>query len=134
MNEVVRFLSENPVQYFATIGVDGKPKARPFQFMIEKDGKLYFCTNNKKEVYQEIKENPYVEVSVSTPAFSWIRLSGKVAFSNDLEIKEAVIEASPLVKSIYQTAENPIFEVFYLDEAKAVIADFSGNAPSTYDL
>ena len=134
INEVVRFLNENAVQYFATIGLDGKPKVRPFQFMIEKDSKLYFCTNNKKGVYQEIKVNPYVEVSVSTPTFEWIRLSGKAVFSNDLETKAAIIEASALVKSIYQTAENPIFEIFYLDEAKAVTADFSGNAPITYNL
>ena len=44
MNEVVKFLTENPVQYFATIGLDGMPKVRPFQFMLEKGGKLYFCT------------------------------------------------------------------------------------------
>jgi len=134
MNEVIKFLSENPVQYFATIGLDGKPKVRPFQFIIEKDGNLYFCTNSTKEVSEEIKANPYVEISVSTPTFAWIRLSGKVVFSNDLVTKEAVIEASPLVKSIYQTAGNPIFEIFYLDEAKAITADFSGNAPITYHL
>lgn len=134
MKEVVSFLNENPVQYFATVGLDGKAKVRPFQFMIEKDSKLYFCTNSKKEVCQEVKTNPYVEVSVSTPAFEWIRLSGKVVFSDDLETKADVIKASALVKSIYQTPENPIFEIFYLDEAKAVIADFSGNASRNYQM
>ena len=49
-------------------------------------------------------------------------------------IKEKVIEASPLVKNLYENASNPIFEVFYLDEAKAVIADFSGNPPKEYSL
>ena len=29
----------------------------------------------------------------------------------------------------YQTANNPIFEVFYLEEPHGVIADFSGNLP-----
>ena len=134
MNEVIQFLNENPVQYFATVGLDGRPKVRPFQFMLEKDGKLYFCTNNTKEVYKEIQNTPYVEIVTSSSTFAWMRLSGKVTFSNDLEIKKAIIEASPLVKSIYQTAENPIFEIFYLDEANAVIADFSGNPPKTYAL
>lgn len=134
MNEVIKFLQENPVQYFATIGLDGKPKVRPFQFMIEKEGKLYFCTNNTKEVYKEICNNPYVEVVASTPTFAWMRLSGKVIFSNDLEIKREIIEASSLVQSIYQTAENPIFEIFYLEEAQAILADFSGNPPRNYSL
>ena len=45
MNEVVKFLQENPVQYLATIGRDGKAKCRPFMFAGELDGKLWFCTN-----------------------------------------------------------------------------------------
>ena len=53
---------------------------------------------------------------------------------NRINIKEKVIEASPLVKNLYENASNPIFEVFYLDEAKAVIADFSGNPPKEYSL
>lgn len=134
MNEVIQFLNENPVQYFATVGLDGRPKVRPFQFMLEQDGKPYFCTNNTKEVYKEIQTTPYVEIVTSSSTFAWMRLSGKVTFSNDLEIKKAIIEASPLVKSLYQTAENPTFEIFYLDEANAVIADFSGNPPKTYVL
>ena len=36
MNEVIQFLNENPVQYFATVGLDGRPKVRPFQFMLSK--------------------------------------------------------------------------------------------------
>lgn len=134
MNEVVKFLSENPVQYFATIGLDGKPKVRPFQFMIEQNGKLFFCTNNQKDVFVQIKANPYVEISASSPAFAWIRLNGKAIFSNDIEIKKTIIESSDLIKSIYQAAENPIFEIFYLEDAKAVIADFSGNPPVEYTL
>ena len=29
----------------------------------------------------------------------------------------------------FQTADNPIFEVFYLEDSHGVIADFSGNPP-----
>lgn len=134
MNEIVKFLSENPVQYFATIGLDGKPKVRPFQFMIEKDGKLYFCTNNKKDVFAQLQKCPYVEITTSSTKFEWIRLCGKVVFTDDIEIKKAIIEKSGLVKSIYKTAENPIFEIFYLVDAKAVIADFSGNTPKEYTM
>ena len=134
MNEIIKFLTENPVQYVATVGLDGKPKVRPFQFMIEEDGKLYFCTSNQKEVYAEMSKQPYVEICTSSPSFAWIRLSGKVIFSNDLSIKEKVIESSGLVKSIYETATNPIFEVFYLENGKAVIADFSGNPPKEYSF
>ncbi|MBM6680703.1 pyridoxamine 5'-phosphate oxidase family protein [Pseudoflavonifractor capillosus] len=84
MNEVVKFLNENPVQYLATVGRDGKAKCRPFMFAGEKDGKLWFCTNSTKEVYKDMQANPDVEISVSSPTYAWIRLSGKAVFENNI--------------------------------------------------
>ncbi|WP_102412013.1 pyridoxamine 5'-phosphate oxidase family protein [Beduinella massiliensis] len=133
MNEVVKFLTENPVQYLATVGRDGKAKCRPFMFCFERDGKLWFCTNNQKAVYKDLQQNPYVEISVSSPAFAWIRLNGKAVFEENLAVKEGCMN-NPIVKSQYQTASNPIFVVFYLQDAKAVIADFSGNPPKQFEL
>ena len=60
MNKVVEFLNANPVQYLATVGRDGKAKCRPFMFVGERDGKLWFCTNNQKDVYKDMQENPEV--------------------------------------------------------------------------
>jgi uncharacterized pyridoxamine 5'-phosphate oxidase family protein len=80
-----------------------------------------------------MKINPYVEISVSSPAYAWIRLNGKAVFENNRAVKEACMN-SPIVKGQYQNADNPIFEVFYLECAKAVIADFSGNPPLEYSL
>ena len=56
MNEVVTFLNENPVQYLATVGRDGKAKCRPFMFAGEMDSRLWFCTNNQKEVYKDMQD------------------------------------------------------------------------------
>jgi len=133
MNEVVKFLQDNPVQYLATVGRDGKAKCRPFMFACEKDGKLWFCTNNTKEVYKDMQANPFVQLSVSSPSFAWIRLDGKAVFENDREVKETCMK-NPIVKSQYGTADNPIFVVFFLENAHAVIADFSGKPPREYDF
>ena len=121
------------MQYLATVGRDGKPKCRPFMFCFEREGKLWFCTNNTKEVYKDLQENPYVEVSTSSPAYAWIRLSGKAVFADDRAAKEGCME-NPIVKGQYQSADNPIFVVFYLEGAKAVLVDFSGNPPREYTL
>ena len=106
MEEVVKFLQENPVQYLATVGRDGKAKCRPFMFAGEQGGKLWFCTNSTKEVYKDMQANPYVEVSVSSPAYAWIRLNGKAVFENNMAVKEMCIQ-NPIVKSQYQTAGQP---------------------------
>lgn len=132
MSEVTAFLNENPVQYLATVGRDGCAKVRPFMFMGEIDGKLWFCTNNQKDVYKDMMENPNIEICVSSPSYAWIRIHGQAVFENNMAVKEECIK-NPIVKGQYQTAENPIFEVFYIKNAHATIADFSGNPPKEFD-
>ena len=133
MNEVVKFLQENPVQYLATVGRDGKAKCRPFMFAGEMNGRLWFCTNCRKEVYQDMQANPNIEITVSSPAYAWIRLNGEAVFEDNLAAKEMSLQ-NPIVKGQYGEASNPIFKVFYLKNAHAVIADFSGNPPKEYTL
>lgn len=128
MEKVVAFLKENPVQYLATVGRDGKAKCRPFMFAGELDGKLWFCTNNTKDVYKDMQANPEIEVSVSSPTYAWIRLHGTAVFENDMAAKEMAI-ANPVVKSQYGEATNPIFVVFYIKDAHGIIADFSNEPP-----
>jgi len=128
MQEMIKFLKENISGFLATVD-SGKPKVRPFYFMLEEGGKLYFCTNSTKEVFRQLKANPFVEFSSSTPKFAWIRVSGEVRFSDDPSIKAKVLEASELVRSIYKTPDNPIFEIFYIEHGSAILADFSGQPP-----
>ena len=64
-----------------------------------------------------MQKHPYVEFCASGENFSWLRLNGKVVFSKDLGLKARIQDASPIVKSIYKTPDNPTFEVFYLDGA-----------------
>jgi uncharacterized pyridoxamine 5'-phosphate oxidase family protein len=135
MQIVTDFLGKSQIQYLATIGLDGEPKVRPFQFKLEDGGKLYFSTTNDKSVYQEIKKHPYIELCASGENFSWLRLRGKVVFSDDLAIKNRIFNgAISLIQSIYKTPDNPIFILFYLDEAIATISDLSGNPAKTYNI
>ena len=134
MSIVADFLTKSQVQYLATVGLDDKPKVRPFQFMLEEARRLYFCTSNQKPVFREMQKHPHVEFCASGENFSWLRLSGKVVFSKDLSLKAKIQDGNPLVKSIYKTPDNSAFEVFYLDGAVATVADFSGNPPQTFRL
>ena len=84
--------------------------------------------NNTKDVYKDMLANPEVEVSVSSPEYAWIRLHGKAVFEDNKSVKEGCMN-NPIVKGQYQTADNPIFEVFYLENPHGLIADFSGNPP-----
>ena len=126
MKEVLEFLKENGNGFLATME-EGKPRVRPFQFMLEAEGRFYFCTSNAKDVYQQLQAHPFVEFSSVSPQFAWVRLRGEIHFSRDVAMKAAILEANSLVKSIYKTPDNPVFEIFYLEHGKAILADFSGN-------
>ena len=56
--------------------------------VLSQDGKLWFCTNNTKDVYKDMLANPEVEVSVSSPEYAWIRLHGKAVFEDNKSVKK----------------------------------------------
>lgn len=128
MNEVIKLLRECPYGSLATID-SGKPRVRPFGFMFEEEGRLYFCTNSNKNVYRQLNEFPHVEYSVTSKDMVTARISGEISFCEDSDKKEKALNASELVKSIYKTADNPIFKVFYLEHGNATLSDFSGRLP-----
>ena len=123
MKKIIEFLTANPNGFFATVW-EGEPRVRPWQFMFEKDEKLWFCTGNFKEVYKQLKINPKIEFASTSKNFVTVRVRGDVRFSNDFEIKEKIIDNNPLVRSLYKTPDNPTFEVFHLDHGKAIMSDF----------
>ena len=64
MNEVIEFLNDCGVFFLATVDGD-QPKVRPYGFVMDYDGKLCLCTNNKKPSYAQMKANPAVEISAT---------------------------------------------------------------------
>ena len=84
-------------------------------------------------MFKELDANPNCEMVVATPEFAWLRIAGKVQFTDSLDLKQKVIDSNELVKALYETADNPTFEVFTVT-GKATIADFSGNPPKSYEL
>jgi uncharacterized pyridoxamine 5'-phosphate oxidase family protein len=125
MKEIVEFLSKNMPFYVATVDGDA-PRARPFGFVMEHEGKLYFAMNNKKEVYRQLVANPNIEIVATAADMNWARISGKAVFDGSMAAKERAFEVMPAFKDMYQSPDNPIFEVFYLTGAKAEYYGMAG--------
>lgn len=124
MNEILKFITDSKVFYIATVEGD-KPKVRPFGFAMEHQGKIYFCTNNKKDVYNQLNSNPYFEVCTMSDKGEWIRLQGKAVFDSSIDAKAKAFEVMPGLEKMYKTSDNPIFEVFYIAEGEATLYSFS---------
>lgn len=123
---ILRLIILSPGPHGVHDGLQAVAKLRQGVFYSTRGGTS--ASNSTKDVYKDMQKNPEIEISVSSPSYAWIRLHGKAVFENNMAVKEMCI-ANPIVKGQYQTADNPIFEVFYLENAHGLIADFSGNPP-----
>ncbi|BAF58399.1 MAG: pyridoxamine 5'-phosphate oxidase family protein [Pelotomaculum sp.] len=124
MDEVLKFLTDNPVFYIATVD-GGRPRVRPFGFVMKYEGKLWFCTNNQKNVYKQLRENPYFELCTASPDRKWLRLKGRAVFNSTPQAKAKALEVMPELKAMY-SADDPIFEVFYVEEGEATFYSLTG--------
>ena len=127
MNEVLEFLKDCK-RFFVATTEDGKPKVRPFGFIMTHEDKLYFATGNQKPFFQQIMSNPEIEICGVNQKMEWIRLSGKAVPDSRLEIKQRAFEESPFLKNNYKSVENPVMECFYLGEAKADFCKIDGSS------
>ncbi|MFV0314357.1 MAG: pyridoxamine 5'-phosphate oxidase family protein [Anaerotignum sp.] len=133
MINFVEKLEANPNGVFAT-QEKGKIKTRVFQYLFAEGTKVYFCTSNEKPVYKQIKESAYVSFCTHPNNFSEVvSINGKAVFVNDLELKNRILETYPMIKGIYKSGDNPIFEAFYVDVDEVETFSFT-EGPKTYTI
>ena len=124
-------LKANPNGVFAT--QDGnKVKTRVFQCLFADGKKVYFCTNSEKPVYKQLIANPIVSFCTFSKNFSPVlSVNGRVVFVDDITLKKRALDENPPIKGIYQSAENPIFKIFYIDVEEIDTFSFA-EGPKTY--
>jgi len=126
-------LKANPNGVFATIE-GNKAKTRVFQYLFADGNKVYFCTNSEKPVYKQLNENPNVSFCTYPQNFSPVlSVNGKVVFVEDIKLKARALDENPPIKGIYQTADNPIFKIFYIDVEEVETFSFT-EGPKTYKV
>lgn len=132
MEEIIDFLNKCRTFYVGTVDADNRPKVRPFGFVMEWNGKPAFCTGTIKPVYRQLQDNPFVEIcAFMAETMQWVRISGKVKFTDESAAKRKVLETMPELKKIYQSEESPILTCFYIEEGEATFYSFASmNEPS----
>ena len=122
MKETYEFLMKCGTFYLATIDND-KPRVRPFGALNVFEDKLYIQTGKSKNVSKQMQINNNVEICGFTDG-KWIRVEGKVVRDDRREAKVSMLEANPMLKSMY-SADDDNTEVLYLRDAKATIYSFT---------
>ena len=122
MNEVTKYLQECGTFYLATVE-DDQPHVRPFGAVCEFEGKLYIVTNNKKDVYNQMKVNGKVEISGMNKG-TWIRLKGVAKEDTRREARVAMLDANESLRSMYNVDDN-LMTVFAFESGTATICSFT---------
>lgn len=121
VSRIANILKNSKNFFFAT--TDGKrPFVRPFNAVVEFDDKVYFYTNNRTHAFKQIETNPFVELCamIGEGYERWLRVSGKVEFDYRPEVKKAMLDANPELRTMY-SEDDKIFYVFYLSNMSASI-------------
>lgn len=116
------FLDKTKCYFLATI--DGnKPRVRAFGTNIVCDGKLYIQSGKGKDVVNQIKCNPNVEICAFNGT-KWLRVSGELVNDNNHDVKVALLEKMPSLKNTYDP-DNDSMEMFYFKDAIATFSSFT---------
>jgi uncharacterized pyridoxamine 5'-phosphate oxidase family protein len=114
MEDVLAFAQKNQMGYLATVE-GGKPKVRAFTILKVQGDTLYFSTNNKGATYPQLRKAPFIEwIAMDPQTYTTLRISGKVVFVEDMDVKRQAIKANPMLTSMYSGDAETEFEMFYI--------------------
>lgn len=136
--EVVDYLTGIPCWFLATAEEtrpQARPHVRPFSFAAMDDGRIVFCTANTKDVYRELKADPWFELSGWHHGHGWIVVAGRAVL--DVEVSASTRKAGydhlTGLGEVYNGASDERLTFFSIEDATAKIADIDGRE-RTIDL
>ncbi len=123
MEEVYKFLKENPVFYLATIDGD-RPRVRPFGVVAIFEGRLYIQTGNVKPVFKQMMANPNIELcTMSKDGTTWLRLAAETVLDPRVEARRRMLDENPQLRRLY-SEDDGVGEVLWLKNATASFCTF----------
>ncbi|WP_079862582.1 pyridoxamine 5'-phosphate oxidase family protein [Campylobacter jejuni] len=126
LKEIAQFLDDNAPAFLATLGTCGNPRVRPIQSLLLVGDKIYFFTANTKELFKHIKNYNGIEFCSCAKDGTFLRLRANAVFEPNLEVKKMMFKKYPHLVNLYETPQNPKFEVFYLDHLSARMQFMNG--------
>ena len=112
MSKTYDFLNQCGHFIVTTIN-NAAPAARPFGAVMEYDNELYFSTANTKQVYAQLIANPPIQIIALKPGTrEWIRINGRAVEVRDLDIKQAMLDACPVLIRHFGNKECEFYALF----------------------
>jgi len=124
LNKICDFFKEAKSFYIATIDKD-RPRVRPFGSYMIYNGKLYFSTADTKPFWQQIAENPNIELCSCDGKGEWLRIEATANPDRRKVVKDKMLEQNPRLKQIYEKHGDSV-ALFYITKATATFENLVG--------
>jgi len=125
--EILEFISENPVAFFAT-AEGSQPRVRAMMMVRADEEGLLFNTGKPKDVYEQLLKNPLLELCFYNPKKGeQVRVSGKAEFTQDPTVLDSVLEKFTFLKPVVEEQGYDVLASFFIRHARACHWDFKKN-------
>ena len=122
MEEVYQFLKACGTYYLAT-RQGNQPRVRPFGTVDLYNGQLTIQTGRKKDVAQQMLEEPRVEICAFDGS-RWLRVAAKAVEVPEIAAQEHMLAAYPNLRAMYAPGDGNTI-LFALTEATATFSSFT---------
>ena len=133
--EILEFLNANPIFHLATVEGD-KPHVRGMLLYRADENGIVFNTGKVKDLYQQLTENPNVEMSFTNGIFEnliQVRVAGTVELLEDLDLKKEIVEKRDFLKPWVEEVGYEPLAVYRVKNGVAVMWTMATNvAPKEY--
>lgn len=120
-DEVREIIKDAGLGYLATIEAGNLPRVRPLMPAYFTDGTILAATSKGTPKLIQIEKNNNFEICFVDRRLSQVRIRGKVTISTDLEKKEWLANAVPMLKSYFPTASDPNYTLLVLKPEKVLL-------------
>ena len=133
--EFLTYLPKHTSGILSTIGAEGTPDGRGFEFQYEENDRYYFGTANPTDVWKQLAANPKAAFTYMEPTGKFtVRIHGDIHIITDQAEKKAVFDRiDPLVQKMYKSFDNPVFELIYFDHPTCRLAKGFGTSKLVAD-
>jgi pyridoxamine 5'-phosphate oxidase len=131
--QILDFINTNPVCHLATADGD-QPRVRGMMMYKADDNGIIFHTGDFKDLYQQLKKNPKVEICFnSSDQRNQVRVCGIAEFIDKMDLKKEIVSARPFMKPQIDRQGYNMLIVFRVKNLKAATWSMATNfEPTTY--
>ena len=125
MNKTMEFLKGSMPFFVATVE-QGLPRVRPTGVVTFFQDKIWFHVGQSKGVYQQILQDPHVEIVSVGKDREWIRISGEATCVDDEAVSKQALDSRPHLKTMYNEQTGQKLGNFYFEHALVELSKADG--------